>query len=103
MSVQESRPVLEPKAPADWPGPANEGHTTLRRTYVARGVYSAVPIFAARGEGAQLTDVDGHVYIDFAAGIGTLAVGHCHPRVVEAIVRPAQSFSRRACRACMTT
>jgi 4-aminobutyrate aminotransferase / (S)-3-amino-2-methylpropionate transaminase / 5-aminovalerate transaminase len=100
MSVQESRPVLEPKAPADWPGPANEGHTTLRRTYVARGVYSAVPIFAARGEGAQLTDVDGHVYIDFAAGIGTLAVGHCHPRVVEAIVRQAQSFSRRAC---MTT
>jgi 4-aminobutyrate aminotransferase / (S)-3-amino-2-methylpropionate transaminase / 5-aminovalerate transaminase len=92
MSVQESRPVLEPKTPANWPGPGNEAHMTLRRTYVARGVYSAVPIFAARGEGAQLTDVDGQVYIDFAAGIGTLAVGHCHPRVVEAIVRQAQSF-----------
>ena len=38
-----------------------------------------------RGEGALVWDADGRELIDFASGIGTLNVGHCHPAVVEAV------------------
>ena len=38
-----------------------------------------------RGSGARLWDSDGNEYLDFLAGISVLNVGHCHPRVVEAV------------------
>ncbi len=43
------------------------------------------PLVAARGEGCWITDVDGNLFLDMAAGIAVCATGHCHPRVVEAI------------------
>jgi len=46
---------------------------------------SAMPVFAASGSGATLTDVDGQSYIDFATGISVMNVGHGHPRVLKAI------------------
>jgi len=57
----------------------------LREQHVPRGMSNAHPIFAVRGEGARLWDVDGHEYIDFVGGIGVLNVGHNHPLVVQAI------------------
>ncbi|MBO0792030.1 MAG: 4-aminobutyrate--2-oxoglutarate transaminase [Ktedonobacteraceae bacterium] len=77
---------------ADWPGLANREQLIQRERYVARGVSSTVPIFATRGRGAHLEDVDGNVYLDFAAGIGTLAVGHCHPKVVTAVKAQVDNF-----------
>jgi predicted acetylornithine/succinylornithine family transaminase len=47
--------------------------------------YARQPVSFARGEGARLWDADGNEYLDFLCGIGVSAVGHCHPRVVEAI------------------
>ena len=38
-----------------------------------------------RGRGTRVWDADGKVYLDFLAGISVLNVGHCHPRVVDAI------------------
>ena len=52
---------------------------------VARGLSIYHPVFAARGDGARLWDVDGKEYVDFASGIGTLNIGHRHPRVVAAV------------------
>lgn len=57
----------------------------LRAQNVPRGVATSHPIFAVRGEGARLWDVEGNEYIDFVGGIGVLNVGHNHPRVVQAI------------------
>jgi 4-aminobutyrate aminotransferase len=50
------------------------------------------PFVMERGEGSRVWDVDGHEYIDFAAGIAVNATGHCHPRVVQAITEQAQKF-----------
>jgi predicted acetylornithine/succinylornithine family transaminase len=47
--------------------------------------YARHPVRFVRGEGARLWDDDGHEYLDFLAGISVSSVGHCHPRVVEAI------------------
>ncbi len=51
---------------------------------VPRGVSIAIPIAAARAEGAEIYDVEGRRYIDFAGGISVLNVGHRHPRVIAA-------------------
>jgi 4-aminobutyrate aminotransferase / (S)-3-amino-2-methylpropionate transaminase / 5-aminovalerate transaminase len=63
-----------------------------RQAAVARGVYHATPIFAARAEGAILEDVDGNRFLDFAGGIGVLNVGHRAPRVVSAIREQLDAF-----------
>lgn len=56
-----------------------------RERYVARGVLTAHSVFAVRAEGSRLWDADGREYLDFAAGIGALNVGHNHPRVLAAV------------------
>jgi glutamate-1-semialdehyde 2,1-aminomutase len=43
------------------------------------------PIFAARGAGGTLTDVDGKSYIDLCLSWGALPLGHAHPEIVEAV------------------
>ena len=47
--------------------------------------YARFDVEFARGEGARLWDADGAEYLDFLTGISVSSVGHCHPRVVEAI------------------
>jgi predicted acetylornithine/succinylornithine family transaminase len=49
------------------------------------GTYARNPVQFVRGEGPRLWDEDGEEYLDFLAGISVLNVGHCHPRVVEAV------------------
>jgi glutamate-1-semialdehyde 2,1-aminomutase len=43
------------------------------------------PLFVARGEGAELVDVDGNRYVDWVMSWGALVAGHAHPEVVEAV------------------
>ena len=47
--------------------------------------YARYPVRFVRGEGARLWDDEGNEYLDFLAGISVSSVGHCHPKVVEAI------------------
>jgi acetylornithine/N-succinyldiaminopimelate aminotransferase len=47
--------------------------------------YARHPVRFVRGAGARLWDDEGNEYLDFLAGISVSSVGHCHPRVVEAI------------------
>lgn len=49
-------------------------------------------IVASRGEGSYIWDVDGNRYLDFASGIAANSTGHCHPKVVEAVQRQAESL-----------
>ena len=56
-----------------------------RERWIPRGLANAHPIFVTRAEGARVWDADGNEYLDFCAGIGVLNVGHCHPRVVQAV------------------
>jgi acetylornithine/N-succinyldiaminopimelate aminotransferase len=51
----------------------------------AIGTYARNPVEFVRGEGCLLWDSDGNEYLDFLAGISVLNVGHCHPRVVQAV------------------
>jgi 4-aminobutyrate aminotransferase / (S)-3-amino-2-methylpropionate transaminase / 5-aminovalerate transaminase len=67
------------------PGPHSRALMARREAAIPRGPSNATPIFAARAEGATITDVDGNRYLDFAGGIGVLNVGHRAQRVTAAI------------------
>jgi acetylornithine aminotransferase len=47
--------------------------------------YGRYPLVPVRGEGCVLWDADGKRYLDFLAGVAVNNLGHCHPRVVEAL------------------
>ena len=64
--------------------PTNAALLARREAAVPRGVASAAPIFAERAENAELWDVEGNRFIDFAGGIAVLNTGHRHPDVVAA-------------------
>ena len=51
--------------------------------------YGRVDIAFDRGEGAYLFTSDGERYLDFASGIAVTALGHGHPRLLEALTRQA--------------
>ena len=59
----------------------------------ARGVGVLTQIFAARAENAEIWDVEGRRYIDFAGGIGVLNTGHRHPKVMAAAAEQLQRFT----------
>lgn len=55
--------------------------------------YGRLPIAMARGEGSRIYDADGREYIDFWAGFGAGGVGgHCHPKIVDAVCKQAQTL-----------
>ena len=51
--------------------------------------YGRYPVAFVRGQGATLWDANGKSYTDFLSGIAVCVLGHCHPRVVEAIKKQA--------------
>ena len=64
---------------------ANAELLARRTNAVPRGVYTGAPIFVSRAENAEIWDADGRRYVDFAAGIAVLNVGHRHPKVLAAV------------------
>ncbi|HET7868553.1 MAG TPA: aminotransferase class III-fold pyridoxal phosphate-dependent enzyme, partial [Burkholderiaceae bacterium] len=73
--------------------PTNAALMERRRQAIARGVGQAHPIFVARGRNAELWDVEGRRYIDFAGGIAVLNSGHSHPEIVAAVKAQLDLYS----------
>lgn len=48
--------------------------------------YRRLPLVIERAEGVRITTQDGSVYLDFLGGIAVNALGHSHPRLVQAVV-----------------
>ncbi|HMO04143.1 MAG TPA: 4-aminobutyrate--2-oxoglutarate transaminase [Kiritimatiellia bacterium] len=74
------------------PGPKSQELMARRKAAVSNSPFIVTPLFIDHGSGATLTDVDGNTYLDFAGGIGTVNVGHAHPKVVDAIQQQAGKF-----------
>lgn len=71
----------------------NEQLLARKASATPRGVGVMAQFFAARAEGAELWDVEGRRFIDFAGGIAVLNVGHRHPKVVAALTAQLQRFT----------
>ncbi|WP_416731611.1 4-aminobutyrate--2-oxoglutarate transaminase [Fictibacillus sp. JL2B1089] len=59
---------------------------------VPRGPFNTVLNFVDHASGSTMVDVDGNEYIDFAGAIGTLNVGHCPQRIVEALKNQVEKY-----------
>ncbi|HTZ70447.1 MAG TPA: 4-aminobutyrate--2-oxoglutarate transaminase [Acetobacteraceae bacterium] len=65
-----------------------------RRTQaVPRALTHATAAYAARARNAEVWDVEGKRYVDFAGGIGVLNTGHCHPKVMAAAREQMERFT----------
>jgi len=74
------------------PGPRARDLLARRQAAVPAGLGRATDVVVECAHGELIFDVDGNTLIDFAGGIGMLAVGHTAAPVVEAIVEQAQKF-----------
>jgi 4-aminobutyrate aminotransferase len=84
--------VMEQKLPhliTELPGPNAKKAVELDHEFVSPSYTRDYPLVAKRGRGAVVEDVDGNMFLDFAAGIAVVATGHCHPEVVAAIQKQA--------------
>lgn len=64
-----------------------------RDAAIAQGVGMQTQIYVERAKNAEVWDVEGERYIDFAAGIAVVNTGHCHPKVMEAVQAQAANFT----------
>ncbi|MET3196118.1 4-aminobutyrate--2-oxoglutarate transaminase [Bacillus sp. OAE603] len=74
------------------PGPKSKELLERRNKSVPKGISNNSEAFVKRAKGALVEDIDGNTFIDFAGAIGTLNVGHSHPRVVRALQGQAGDF-----------
>ena len=69
-----------------------------RRESNARSYPRRIPLAIKEAEGVHVTDMEGKMYIDCLAGAGTLALGHNHPVIIEAmerVIRDTRPADRR--------
>jgi 4-aminobutyrate aminotransferase len=78
-----TRPV--PHLVTEIPGPRARAHVAYDKTWTSPSLPRAYPIVPVRGEGLVVEDIDGNLFLDFAAGIAVNSTGHSHPQVVAAI------------------
>ncbi|HZE90349.1 MAG TPA: 4-aminobutyrate--2-oxoglutarate transaminase [Rhizobacter sp.] len=77
-------------------GLSNRQIDQRREAATPRGVGIGFQIYAERALNAELWDVEGRRYIDFAAGIAVLNTGHRHPRVIQAVQQQLERFTHTA-------
>jgi 4-aminobutyrate aminotransferase len=90
----QARPV--PDIVTALPGPKARAHIEFDHAWTSPSLPRAYPMVPVRGLGCAVEDIDGNVFLDFAAGIAVNSTGHSHPDVVKAIQAQAaelQHFS----------
>mmetsp|Transcript_14644 Transcript_14644/g.43983 ORF Transcript_14644/g.43983 Transcript_14644/m.43983 type:complete len:463 (+) Transcript_14644:2189-3577(+) len=72
---------------------SSEAWRDFGRRHIAAGVGRLSELVLTDGAGSWVSDVEGNKYLDFTSGIGVVNTGHCHPTVVEAVVKQAKRLS----------
>ncbi len=85
--IAGDRPV--PHIVTELPGPKAREHVAFDETWTSPSLPRAYPIVPVRGDGLTVEDIDGNLFLDFAAGIAVNSTGHSHPQVVAAIKEQA--------------
>lgn len=64
----------------------------LENKYGAQN-YHPLPVVLSRGEGVHVWDVEGNKYYDFLSAYSSVNQGHCHPKIVDALSKQAQTLT----------
>ena len=83
------------------PGPKSLELLNKREKLIARGVSYSTQVFAEEAKGALIKDVDGNTFIDMAAGIGVINIGHCDEEVGNAVKEQIDKFVHTSFNVCM--
>ncbi len=75
---------------------SNQDWKSRKDAATPRGVGVMCNFYAERAENSEIWDIEGHRYIDFAAGIAVLNTGHRHPKIVAAIKAQLDLFTHTA-------
>lgn len=81
-----------PQIKTELPGPEAQKILALDKQYISPSYTRDYPLVAKRGQGALVEDADGNTFLDFSAGIAVVSTGHCHPDVVRAIQKQAETL-----------
>ncbi|SMF50371.1 4-aminobutyrate aminotransferase / (S)-3-amino-2-methylpropionate transaminase [Azospirillum oryzae] len=71
----------------------NQSFVARREAAVSRGISAGMPFYIDRAENAEMWDIEGKRFIDFAGGIAVLNTGHRHPKVMEAVKAQLERFT----------
>lgn len=74
------------------PGPKAQAMIERDAAVVSPSYPRDYPFVMSHGRGAEVWDVDGNRFLDFAAGIAVCSTGHSHPQVVDAVKQAADKF-----------
>jgi len=85
VTVADSRPDVASTSNTAW--------LERRNAAVARSIGHSTGVFTARAKNAELWDVEGKRYVDFAGGIAVVNTGHCHPKVMAAARAQMERFT----------
>jgi len=83
---------VKAKIKTEIPGPNSKEIAQKRLKNVAIGHGSVCGVYIEKADGSNLIDVDGNIFIDYAGGIGTMNVGHSHPRIIVAVKTQLEKF-----------
>jgi len=72
--------------------PETQHYIALEEKYSAHN-YHPLPVVLERGEGVFVWDVEGKRYFDFLSGYSAVNQGHCHPRIINALVKQSQKLT----------
>ena len=70
----------------------SEYYIDLESTYGAHN-YHPLPVVISKAAGCEVWDVEGKKYLDFLSGYSSLNQGHCHPKIIQAMVEQAQKLT----------
>ena len=74
------------------PGPKATEILKRREAAIPHAIACMYPCVMKKAEGAMIEDVDGNYFLDWVGGVGVLNVGHCHPKLVEAVKNQSEQY-----------
>lgn len=92
MALAQSTSKFTERIKTDLPGPKAQALLARDAQVVSPSYPRDYPFVMDYGRGAEVWDVDGNRFIDFAAGIAVTSTGHAHPQVVQAIKEASDKF-----------
>ena len=85
MTIVEKTPDVRSASNSEW--------LKRRSAAVVRGIGHSTGVFTARARNAEIWDIEGKRYVDFAGGIAVVNTGHCHPKVIAAVREQMERFT----------
>src|SRR5205807_6606989 len=92
MTISQAAILSPGRMRTELPGPKARAMLARDAEVVSPSYPRDCPFVMSHGRGAEVWDVDGNRFLDFAAGIAVCSTGHSHPVVVEAIKNAADKF-----------